>query len=114
MSGTQNASTAVGTQPYFEVPQHEDPAIFNRGYDQQDNQQIMNDANGNMTWPISDSMLSSMSTMLQVSDSQSTELAPREEEAAMIGFWDDDFGRLEPPMNDNSGQSGWFLPLANS
>ncbi|KAG5929557.1 hypothetical protein E4U42_005481 [Claviceps africana] len=114
MSGTRNSSTAAETQPYFGVSQHILPTIFGSAYDHIDNEQIMNNTNGNMGWPVSRNMPSNMNVMMQVSDIQNTDLAHSEEDAVISGLWEDNFGRIEPSLDGNGSQSEWLLPFGNS
>ncbi|KAG5984740.1 hypothetical protein E4U55_003384 [Claviceps digitariae] len=114
MSGARNSSTPTETQPYFGVSQNVIPTIFSGAYDQIDNQQNMNNTHGSMSWPVCHNMPPNVNVMMQVSDVQSTELAHSQEDAVISGLWDDNFGRMEPPLDDNSGQSEWLLPFSNS
>ncbi|KAG5998092.1 hypothetical protein E4U43_002493 [Claviceps pusilla] len=112
MSESRNSSNTLETQPYFGVSQHDVSTIFSSGYDQTENQQIMNNTHDSMNWPICPNMAPNMNTMMQVSDVQNTDLA-HNEDAVITGLWNDNFGRMEPALNNNGNQSEWLLPFAN-
>lgn len=114
MSETQNPASTVETHPYFGASQDETATIFSSSYGQTHNQQIMESAHNNMTWPVSTSMPSVMNTMVQVSDGCNSEITDNEENTVITGLWNDNFGRMESLTDDNGGQSGWLLPFANS
>ncbi|KAG6061490.1 hypothetical protein E4U17_001286 [Claviceps sp. LM77 group G4] len=112
MCGSQDPSTTIETQPYFEVS-HATPTICNSGYDQEYSQLFTRDPNCSMVWTFPRGIASDMNPMAQISDSLNTECV-REEDAVVIDLWDEELRRMEP-LDEMSGQPEWqsqFVPFS--